>query len=218
MTTALMTLKQSLEQETKWLANREKLLSEAGRVASVTSDSDLEVSSAIQTRISKHVKSLEVHRKGITKPLDDMKKQIMDQEKDLLKLLDAELRRLKAMNDAYATRRLEEQEAAHKAAEEKISHETINAQQQAESIFGAGVQFDAAFIPPAPSVVKPTTIAGRTVIRWEFEVISPNDIPREFLSVDDAKIRKFRDYQIEIGKDPEIPGVKFTKKVSVESR
>lgn len=217
-TTALISLNQSLEQESKWLALKSKLLDDARAVVSVQSDSDLNKSSSIQTSLSKHVKALDKIRKELTEPLDTMKKQIMAQQKELIDSLDKELARLKAMNEAYATRRLEEQEAAKKLHEETVSHQTIDTEVQIKNLFGNSAQFDPSFVPPAPQVIKPTTIAGRTVIRWEFEIIDANAIPREFLSVDESKIRKFRDYQIEIGNIPEIPGVKFTKKVSVESR
>ncbi len=216
--TSIVTLNQSLERESKWLSGKVKLLDDARAVIQVKSDSDLETSSAVQTRISKHIKALEKHRKEITEPLDALKKQIMSQEKELRASLETELSRLKAMNDSYATRRLEEQEAAAAKAREESAHVSIDMQKTAESIFGTGVEFDPAFIPSIPDPVKPTTAAGRTVIRWDFTIIDPHQVPREYLMIDESKIRKFRDYKTQMGEIPELPGVKFTKTVSVESR
>lgn len=218
METALISLNTALEKESKWLANRGKLLEDARGITTVNNDNELQVSGAVQTRIQKHVKALEKHRKELTEPLDALKKQIMAQEKDMKASLETEALRLKAMNDSYATRMYEAQEAARKAAQQAAAEVTMSAQQEAENIFGAGVVFDESFTPPVPEVVKPTTTTNRTVIRWEFEVVDPNQVPREFLSVDESKIRKYRDYQVQIGNTPEIPGVKFDKKVSVESR
>jgi hypothetical protein len=209
-----------LEKESKWIANRGVLLNEAKNIQAVETDNQLEVSGAVQTRIQKHVKALEKHRKTLTEPLDSLKKQIMTQEKELRDALETEATRLKTMNDSYATKKYEDQEAARRKAEQEAAQITLTAQQEAEAIFGAGVQFDATFIPPVPEVVKPTTMANRTVIRWSFEVINPALVPDEFKTVDESKIRKYRDYVLSTNSNatPEIAGVTFTKTVSVESR
>ncbi len=220
MSDKLITLNQSLQQEAKWMLTRGVLLDESKAVEKVDSDSALDVSGSIQTRIQKHIKSLGKHRLELTRPIDALKKDIMAQEKKLKTDLDAELARLKSMNDAYATAVYEKQEADRLKAEEKAAAEIEDQQQTAEDVFGAGVEFDDNFTPPVviPEVVKPTASNNRTVIRWNFQVVDPAQVPREFLSVDEKKIRSHVTYKTKMNETPTIPGVNFQKHVSVESR
>lgn len=214
---AIVPLDVALATETKWLSNRNTLIADAENIAAVNSDSDLDVSSAVYTRISKHISALEKFRKSITAPIDDLKKQIMNQEKAFRADLEAHAARIKRMNDAYATTKYDREQAERQAAIDRMAHDGVSAYNAAIDLFGPGVDIveEGTLIPNAR---KATVSDGRTVIRWEFEVIDPNQVPREFLSVDETKIRGYRDYQVKIGNIPEIPGVKFTRNVSVESR
>lgn len=213
----VLSLNQAVERESKWIVSRAALIADAEGVVDVKNDSQLEVSSAIYTRISKHISALEKIRKSVTGPLDDLKKQIMAQERELKATLETEQERLKRLNDAYATEKFKREQAERQAAIEAAAKAAIESDTAADLFGNADVQTvtEPVYIPTAE---KPRTSAGRTVIRWEFEIIDANQVPREFMSVDESKIRKYRDYQIQIGNDPAIPGVKFIRNISVESR
>lgn len=213
----LVSLNQAVERESKWIEGRALLLADAVDIVAVDNDSQLESASAVYTRITKHVSALEKIRKSVTGPLDDLKKQIMSQERELKATLEAEAARIKGMNDAYATAKFDREQAERQAAIDAAAHAAIESDAAADLFGNADVQTASEPII-IPSADKPRTSAGRTVIRWEFEVIDTSQIPREFMSVDESKIRKYRDYQIQIGNEPSIPGVMFTRNISVESR
>jgi AcrR family transcriptional regulator len=47
---------------------------------------------------------------------------------------------------------------------------------------------------------------------------NPDSVPRDMCSPDEAKIRAFLNYQVQMGKKPELAGVTFESKVSVEGK
>jgi hypothetical protein len=49
-------------------------------------------------------------------------------------------------------------------------------------------------------------------------VVNADQVPREHCSPDEKKIRAYMNYAVKTGKDPEIPGVTFHAKKSVEAR
>lgn len=213
----------ALSRAGKWVAERDSILEKAAIVTVVDSRERLEASGTVQTAIAKHIKALEKERKGVTEPLDAVKKQIMAQEKELAANLTRELNRLKAMNDAYATQLAAEAEAERRRLAEEERRAAMEAAERAakaKAIFGESVSVRAP--EPAPQVATPpekVALAGsRTVKRWEFEIVDSSMVPSKFLIVDDARVRAHIKNAEAMGENPNIPGIRFTAKISVESK
>lgn len=220
-----------------WIAERDGVLKVAERITSIDSDDDLDNSGATYTKIGKMIRALEAERKTLTAPIDAMKKDIMAQEKKLRADLEDHQRRLKRMNDTYATeqaRKAEEARKAQEAEEEALriaEAEKALAADKAREVFGEDIEIDQSTkpeegnpfeaLPPnqVPQPVKPAKpTSNRMRKRWDFEIKDPRKIPREYLTVDEKKIRAAIKYAESVDKEPVIPGVKFTSRVSVEGR
>jgi hypothetical protein len=213
----IITLAQKAE---KWIKERDLLIEESATVKAVDTDAQLEISGGIQTSIQKHIKAIEKHRKDLTAPLDDLKKQIMNQEKELVAKLQDELARLKGMNDTYATKKAAEAEAARQRMIEEQAARMMKEPEPvaADNPFGNEVTFEPEPVQLAPLPTGPRASNNRMVTRYDFEILAPNQVPREFCTVDESKIREYVKMSIKLNREPEIPGVNFIKRVSVEAR
>lgn len=193
-----------------WIAERDSILAVAGEVREVADDKALDRAGSIYTEARRHAKALETERLKVTQPLDAVKKQIMADEKAMRAALESEAARLKALCDAYATRKAQE------AADARMAQAEAEAEaDRVASVFGAaatvGMGGGAAVAMARPS-------ANRMVERWAFAVRDPAAVPREFLSVDESKIRAWTAGQVKLGITPRLPGVEFVKSVSVEAK
>lgn len=233
----------ALAEQAEWIANRQTALEQASTVTRVETEEDLNRAGEIQTRIGKLVKELETKRMEITRPLDDVKKQIMSAEKEMVKSLSTEHDRLKQLNNAYATKKMLEAEAERKRVDElnrKAQAEQAEAQRKAQEeadakaakaaeIFGTGAVTACApvapAVPPPPQFVPLTTAprssSNRITYEWKFEVVDANAVPRELLTVDEKKIRAQLDYYKSMGADIDtlqVAGLRLYKEASVGSR
>lgn len=217
----------------EWIAERDKLIKLAGNITTVKNDDDLKFAGNIQSAITKHVKMLDAERRKVTGPIDAIKKEIMSSEKTLKAELETELERVKKINTRYATEKLrrengrierERQEAAERESERMRKAEEDAKRQAEESAFGENAQFAPVEEPdliPEPEikpVSKPKLDNNRMVTRWSMEIANPNAVPREFCTPDEKKIRSYMNYQVKMGATPALDGVKFTSRVSVETR
>lgn len=177
-----------------WIAERDEMVAFAKGIAAVANDADLEVAGEIQTKMSKALKKLEAQRKAITAPLDDAKKQVMAQEKKLAAPLNEQLARLKALNTAYATevaRRVEAERREQERLEREAAEASVAAAESDPFGFNGEAAAPIAPVPVMPTTAMPRTSANRFVEKWGFEVTDANAVPREFLSVDEQKVRAF---------------------------
>jgi len=235
----------ALAEQEEWIANRQTALEQAGTVTRVENEADLNHAGEIQTRIGKLVKELEAKRMDITRPLDEVKKQIMNAEKEMVKLLSAEHDRIKQLNNAYATKKMLEAEAERKRVDElnrkaqaeeaeKQSKAQVEADEKAakaSEIFGVGaVTACAPVAPVVPPPVQPKFVpltqaphssSNRITYEWKFEIADQNAVPRDLCTVDEKKIRAFLAYQKSMGADIEtlqVAGLRLYKEASVGSR
>lgn len=199
-----------LSKRDDWIAGRDAILAVSAEVRKVADDVTLDRAGSIYTDARRHVKALEQARKAVTEPIDAVKKQIMADEKAMRAELEREAERLKSMCDAYATAKAQEaEEARRKQAEAETAKDRV------ASVFGAAATVGMA---NSPAIAAPKSSANRMVERWSFEVLDSAAVPREFLTVDDAKIRAWMQAQTKLGITPQLPGVVFEKTVSVEAK
>lgn len=214
----------------EWTAERDALIAEAQTVLQVASDAEFETAGVVQAKGLKLIKKLEAARKAVTSPIDDLKKSIMAKEKELRKDIDAEVNRIKSLTTAYATEQArkaaEEQrriaEAERAAAEAAAAAEAERAAADPLGVFSASAEPPAPVVPtPIPTTHIPKSSATRVVERWDFEVVDPTRVPRQFLSVDETKIRTFLAAKKAEGYAADqivIEGIKISSAMQVYSR
>ena len=218
----------ALGKKADWLAKRDTLLEQVVKVTTVENDNQLELSGNLQRDISKHVKELGRDRLDLTRQIDTVKKSIMDQEKAMVKGLSEQLRRLSYLNSGYATRvaaaaEAERQriEAERRAAADRIFEAEQARQAEASNAFGEDVTFVEKGWAPEPEPVeplppsKPRTSGVSFVENWQFRITDSAKIPREYLMVDESKIRKIVK-ALKAGTS--IPGVEVFKTMDTRSK
>jgi hypothetical protein len=234
----------ALMQQTEWLAKRDAVLVIAGQVSAVESEGQLEHAGKVQTDIANLVKEIERKRLDITRPLDDVKKQIMAAEKDMTANLNAELDRIKRMNNAYATKKMQEAQAEQRRVDELNRQEQAKAAElarkaqdeadakaaSAQSIFGAAAVTTAqvaARAPVVPNVQYCTTVeaprssANTIRMEWKFEILDSAKVPRELCTPDEKKIRAHLAYQKSMGVNIEnlqVAGLRLWQEANVCAR
>lgn len=210
-------------------------------IPSVTDDDTFAEASRLLKDAKHAVKAVGDYRKSITSVLDAKKKAIMSVEKNATKKVESELDRVQSLVDRYATevemRRREAQEKAEREAREaaeKAAAAEMEASKKAEEERKAaaafGINAPVAVVPAPitdpviPSVYIPpkaTASTANVVMVVDIVVADPNAVPREFLSVDEKKIRSFIDYQKKNGvpvKDIVINGITITERAQVRAR
>ncbi len=216
--TALATLDNSKAVEI-WKNNRDAVLQEAGALTKIENQQDYDNGTAIMAKINQLVKDLEKERKSLTEPLDKIKREIMGQEKALVKDLDTARYRLRVSCGEYYTnlqreRELAEQRKRAEEAERQMQNQT------AADLFGA----ESAAVKATPTVIVPTRATSenaKAVEVWDFAITDETKLDRKFLSPDPSKIRAFLQYAKKMGQDPETlsePGLKITKSYRIDGK
>jgi hypothetical protein len=210
----------ALERAGRWIQRRDSLLACAPSLQMVTTPAEAAEAAELANAMRQCIADLESERKKVTSPLDRMKKEIMAQERSLRADLETERARLKRLTDQYATRLAAEREAEarrQREAEEAARMEAAKRAAEIEELFGAEADEPAPEMPAAtPPPDKLRVEGARVVERWSHWVQDASRVPREYLSVDDAKIRAYLGYCKRMEIKPEIPGVVFEKRMSVE--
>lgn len=207
----------------QWLTTKQELLDQAKEITIIRDDKDLDIAGTLDTQAKKLIKDLSAQRKSVTSQIDAVKKAIMNQEKDLIADIATEQSRLNKLCVDYATeceRIRKEQQAALEAEQRKL------AEQQATATIGE--DYDP-FAEPEPVEVVPQTIvpdspktSNNSFVKViKFSIEDSNLIPREFLSVDESKIRAYIQFQKSQGGNADtitIPGIKVYEEISVRAK
>jgi hypothetical protein len=219
---------------TDWRMQRDGLIDTAKRVVAVNDSDTLAKAGAVYTEATRLIKELATRRLELTRPLDAAKKQIMDAEKTAVAALESEQKRVNALMSDYATRqaqaareeaRRREQEAAEAAEAEACAQ--AQAQKEAEALFGpeAVVAAPPPVSPvqqaPAPYIEQAKTATNTFAKVTKFEVVAPAKVSREFMTVDETKIRKFLAWRKEMGDDMDsivLDGIRVWQEVKVSAR
>jgi hypothetical protein len=218
-------------QKAEWMADRDSTIADMVKVEQVESAAELEVSGALQTKAGKLIKTLGRHRLDLTRQLDAKKKEIMDQEREMISDLNRHLDRIKGLNNSYATRVAMEAEVEREriAAEERQKAEAAMAEQQAKAEemrakFGEDIEImdEPVVIEQAPAQAIPTgkvsTSSNRTVTKWDFVVVDSARVPRHLCIPDPKKIRAFMNAEVSQERNPAADGIRFSKSVKVQSK
>lgn len=186
-------------------AEHDETLEHARALTVCASDYDARKIGAVLKTVKALKKTVNAERMAITRRLDGWKKQIMQREKDICALLDAEETRLSGIATEYATAKAE----AERAAEEKAREE-----REAEAML-TGVAPDADDDRSGPLIAG---VRSRTVIA--FEISDADAVPRAYCSPDEKLVREY--IQAVKAADPNwtvesfrIPGIIFRKEVRV---
>ena len=219
-----------LSSRSEWFEIKKELIAEGEVFELIESPIGFKAATSLQSQIKKHIKALEVHRMDITRPIDALKKQFMDQEKEFVQELDETLDKVLKVTNEYATKVRQEEEKEEKrrqeAERERIQKELAEQQEKDEKfkeLFGDNATTE----QPAPIVVsspafKPSKLKAsadaKMVDVWFFEVIDLKKIPREFLKLDETLVRVFMQREKKANREPKLDGFAFTKKTKVQSR
>ena len=158
----------------------------------------LDLAGDLLRRIQTLKKNAEAWFKGLKRPLDDAKKQVLDKEKQVLAPLD----RAREIVDRRVSdfqlaerRRLEEEarkareEAERKAREEQARKAAELAARGREDLAEKVMERPISVAPIAPQVPPQTAGIGQARTLWRFAVDHPEKLPREFMVPDMARIQ-----------------------------
>ena len=210
----------------EWLDERDVILAELSDIETVESDSELTVAGTLQTKASKHLKVLEKARATVKAPVIKLGKDIEAQAKELGLELAEGVTRIRCINSKYATKVADEAEAARLKLENETAEAArvaAEAQPKPQATFGgvavAVEEPEAEVIPAAPLPTgKVHTGANRMVKVWTAEVVNALLVPDEYKTIDMKKVNAFGKYKNKMGDIPEIPGIRFTSTMDVQSR
>ena len=164
------------------------------------------------------LKESEEIRKSITKPIDDQKSGVMDWFRARIdNKLNAFIETANTLINAYREEAEAAQRAIQKQANEKAEKERKRLQQLAERAAKRGdhdkandfADQAAALGPDVPEGGPPKVAGLSKRDNWQFRVIDESKIPREYLCVDEKKLKK---YAGAMKRDANVPGVHFFNK------
>lgn len=193
-----------------WRGTAAQLVAEARQIPTVRTQDDMETAGEIQQRLTKHIKALEAERMALTRPLQQLCKDLIAQEKEMTAEVVAEKQRLAKANSTFATWLDEEQQ--------RIRREALQAAAEQQMAMDEGELEDTAPVVEVPAAHKPTTGSTATVETYTWDVIDESQVPREFLRVDERKLNAHRDYCRKLGVTPSVAGVRFVRQLTVRSR
>lgn len=196
----------------------------------ISSDTDATYVAEGVGEIKKVIKSIEAQRLSYTKPLDEAKKKLIEDERKITEPLNSIIKTLNtkmvAWTMAQEKRRREE---AEKKRQEELA--ALEAEKQKQLAIAATtdneeaakaveeIEKNAARLEAAPvtitNTVKTEKGAWTVQARWKARVVDESLVPREFLIVDTIKLNKYATTMKESAK---VPGVEFFKESAGVSR
>jgi hypothetical protein len=192
----MQTQRELTPEEKQLVAQTDVILADAEQYKVTTATQYADAGDVLK-RIKGHQKKLEEAETGITKPINDGLKAIRDLFRGPKERATRAESLVKRAMIAYSTEqdrlRREEQQRADEVARKEREALEAKAAKAAES---GKVEKAAALEQRAATVVAPVihrappTVAGVSMREvWKFEVLDEMQVPREFLSVDEKKIR-----------------------------
>ncbi len=187
----------------EWLQARDELLITSREITRINGQGTFECAEILLKKITGTSNKLEKLRKELVKPLQDAQKIVKKAADTARDPLEQEKIRLKKLMTAF----LDEVEEQRRKEEEA----RLAAQAESESPF-------AEFLEPEPSETDTPEVdrnfSSVTKV-WTFEITNPAQVPREFCSPDEKKIRE---HVKTYGKTAKIPGVTIKQETNIQSR
>lgn len=164
-------------------------------------------------KIKQAQKQVDDTRKGMTRPLDESKKKIMDLFRPVeqrIEKLELSIKGSLMVYQAEIDRkiRIEREELDRKNAEEMAQK-----QKDAEFFGESGVDIEPSTAESMPVNVAPVAVGISTKTVWAFEIVDESKLPREMLSADEKKIRA----AVEFGMR-NVPGLRIFEKQIISAR
>lgn len=229
-----MTELQKFNNEAALIQRKQDLLSTAATITAINDDNVNNASSFVK-QIDTFLKTVKNERLAFTRQLDEVKKQFMTKEHELCDELTNAKTMIQGLISAYLTEkeraRLEaEAERARLEAEAALAQQEAHekAQEEAEiaAMFGNAeppppVEETPQAIPLPPKVEKTVVSNVRQVKVARWNITDASKLPREFLSVDESKIRTFANDKMKAGidlKSIQIDGIEFFEEISAQLR
>ena len=225
---------QKFNNEAALIQRKTDLLTTAATITEIN-DGNVNNASNFVKQIDTFLKSVKNERLAFTRKLDEVKKQFMTKEHELCDELTNAKTTIQGLISAYLTekerQRIEaEKERARQEAEAELARQEAEekARQDAEiaSMFGNNAPQETPL--PPPQEMPPLPIVEKTVVsnvrqvkvaRWN--ITDASKLPREFLSVDESKIRAFANDKMKAGidlKSIQIDGIEFFEEISAQLR
>ncbi len=218
------TLPAEITQELVAVGDTVKLICEKASDLSVKNTEEAEFATRFLGEVKSEIRTTDDHRKRLVKPFQDAVKNLNNEFKNriepmqkverivkqkLADHLDAEEKK----REEEAARVAEEQRKKEEAAQKKIDAAKSDAAREKAEENLQKVAEEAPEVEAAETSIRTSAGLASTRKIWDFEVKKENEIPREFLKIDETKIRqKIRDGE------REIKGLKIFQKTSVSVR
>lgn len=202
-------LPQLIEIQSNWIDVRENILFRAEALKAVSSQAEYNDAEIILKAITKHSNDLEKHRKELAKPFQAVDKKIKSLADEAREKLEEEKENLKKKMAAYMDAEREKQQ---KELEEKAAAMVqAQAQEQESNPFAAYVPQQEIKLENKP-VIK---LMSSVTAVWKFEITDPVQVPREFCSPDERKIREYVQREKEAAS---ISGVRIYEETQIKAR
>jgi len=189
-------------------------------ITAVNDDASARKAKSAMKSVKDVVKLIADHRMSLTRKVDDWKKGIISQERELTAAANAEINRVSTLLSSYVTAKAEA-EAAARAAEEAVRLEELRKAEEAAAaeaaLTGKAVEVPVQVVqePEKPTPIV-RGVTARTV--WTFTITDPDSVPRRYCSPDEKLIRAYMDEVKKSGAAIEslnITGVEFRKEIRV---
>lgn len=192
------------EIESSWLEQRNILIVQAMEIVAITSKEEFEAAEILLKKVTVTENDAEKMRKKLSKPFSDFASEIKrmgdEAKKPLLEIKD----KLKKLIVDYRLLKDKEKQAEL----ERLAEESA-------SPFDEFIDQEQAPVKLETSIGDVKSLCSTIKKVWKFEIEIPVEVPREFCSPDDKKIREY----VQREKDgAAIPGVRIWEETVAQSR
>jgi hypothetical protein len=218
--TASLALKQPSELDlTTITVEKNELIEQAGRVV-VENDQQEALAGDLLKMVKSAIKKAEEERTKIVKPFNDGVKAINLKYKEITEPLEAAKEKIERAMRPYALQKIKKQQEEERLAREALEAQALEKAAQAETPEAAEEVISTAVVA-SERVAQPSTVRGTygsvtsKRIKYTFEVVDVEQIPRAYLLPDEKKIRAAINGENRV---TDIPGVKIVEDVQFSSR
>ena len=220
-----MTELQKFNNEAALIQRKQDLLSTAATIT-VINDDNVNNASSFVKQIDTFLKTVKNERLAFTRQLDEVKKQFMTKEHELCDELTNAKTMIQGLISAYLTEKERARLEAEAALAQQEAHEKAQEEAEIAAMFGNAEPPppveetpQAILLPPKVEKTVVSNVRQVKVARWN--ITDASKLPREFLSVDESKIRTFANDKMKAGidlKSIQIDGIEFFEEISAQLR